>query len=335
MILAGDIGATKTILGLFSTGSDPADPLTEATYPSTDYANLEDMVSEFLLTTEKGPLEAACFGVAGPVKTGRAKVTNLPWSLEVGSLTAALGIPHVKLINDLEAVANAVPLLRPSDLKTLNTGIPDQKGTRAVIAPGTGLGEAFLTWGGQRWYSHPTEGSHTDFSPANDDQIELLQYLRRTIGHVSWELVCSGIGIPNIVLFLKDSGRYEVPSWLGESIGSIQDIIPIIVDKALNEAPPCPLCIETLRLFVSILGAESGNLALKVLATGGIYIGGGIPPRIMPLLETDDFIKSFTAKGRMTGILKEIPVHVILNTRAAFMGAAMAGLEMTAIGTGE
>ena len=255
MILVGDIGATKTILGLFSRESDPADPLTEVTYPSADYASLEDMVTEFLLTTAKVSLEAACFGVAGPVKGGRAKVTNLPWSLKIDDLREAMGIAHVRMINDLEAVANAVPLLGPSDLKTLNTGVPEQKGIRAVIAPGTGLGEAFLTWGGQRWHSHPTEGSHADFSPADDEQMELLVYLKRTYEHVSWELVCSGIGIPNIVLFLKDSGRYEIPSWLKHLTGSMKDITPTVIRKAMNEIPPCPLCVNTLKLFVSILWA--------------------------------------------------------------------------------
>jgi len=201
-------------------------------------------------------------------------------------------------------------------------------GTRAVLAPGTGLGQSALVWDGQTHHALPSEGGHADFAPTGKDQMGLLSHLARTVDHVSWELVCSGIGIPNIFLYLKDSGRHEMSPELEERMASAQDMTPIIVEGALKNQPPCPLCVETLRIFVSILGAESGNLALKVLSTGGLYIGGGIPPRILPLLMKSDFMRSFTAKGRMTGIMRDMPVHVILNARAAFMGAAKEGLEL-------
>ncbi|UCG39613.1 MAG: glucokinase [bacterium] len=328
MILAGDIGGTKSVLGLFSRQSGPEVPLAEAVFPSRSYPTLEEMIAEFLSHTSPERIEAACFGVAGPVSGVRVSVTNLPWVLDEAALASALQVPRVRLINDLQAVAGAISMLHGKDLKTLNQGRPAAEGPRAVIAPGTGLGEAFLTWDGKGWTSHPSEGGHTDFAPTSEVQIQLLRFLGRSLGHVSWESVCSGIGFPNIYAFLLDSGSFEEPSWLRESLEGARDPIPVIVDAALREDPPCPICREAVDLFVSMLGAEAGNLALKVLATGGVYIGGGIPPKILPFLEGGGFMEAFRSKGRMSGLIGEIPVHVILNPKAALMGAAEEGMRM-------
>jgi glucokinase len=328
MILAGDIGATKTILGLFSPEPGPTVPLTEATFPSADYRTLEDMALDFLSEVKHDTLKAACFGVAGPVKAGCANVTNLEWVLEEEHLSSSLRIRNVKLINDLQAVAAALPLLTSSDIETLNPGVPEKNGIRAIIAPGTGLGEAFLTRDGSRWRSHATEGGHADFAPSGKEQVGLLHYMENFVDHVSYELVCSGIGIPHIFGYLKDSEKYEIPAWLREAIRTTDDLTPVIIDGAMKKGFSCQLCMDTLRMFVSILGAEAGNLALKILPTGGLYIGGGIPLRILPLIRNGNFMETFTAKGRMSRIMEDIPVHVILNTRAALMGAAKESLEI-------
>jgi len=327
MILAGDIGGTKTILGLFSREAGPGHPLVEDTFSSRDYSGLEEMSARFLGRAGSEPIKAACFGIAGPVRPGGVDTTNLPWSLDTYRLSQALGVPLLRFLNDTEALASGLSLLGLNDLKTLNPGIPEDKGVRAVLALGTGLGEAFLTYDNHRWRTHPTEGGHTDFSPAGEEQVSLLRYMNPSLGHVSWELVCSGIGIQNISHFLKDSGNYGEPPW-PEDAAVGYDITPDVIHAALERTPPCPLSVHALGMFVSILGTEAGNLALKVLATGGVYLGGGLPPRILSILEKGGFMESFTAKGRMAEIMKNIPVHVILNTRAAFLGAAKEGLNL-------
>lgn len=332
MILAGDIGATKTILGLFSREQGPARPLTEATFKSSEFRSLEEMAGAFLSRENRGSLQAACFGVAGPVRKGCADITNLSWFLEEKHLSSALGVKNVKLMNDIVAVAAALPLLDSSDLVTLNPGIMEQDGIRAIIAPGTGLGEAFLTWEGEQWHSHPTEGGHVDFAPVGAQQVGLLEYLEGHVDHVSYELVCSGLGIPHIFHYLKISGKYEMTARLRDSNLDTNDLTPVIIDSALKAKDPCPLCRDTLKMFISILAAEAGNLALKVMPTGGMYIGGGIPLRILPLIKSADFMQTFTSKGRLSRIMAEIPVHVILNNRAALTGAAKEGLNLQASG---
>jgi glucokinase len=197
-----------------------------------------------------------------------------------------------------------------------------------VIAPGTGLGQAFLTWDGGRYYAHPSEGGHTDFAPSDDTEIALLRYLMRRFDHVSYEWVCSGMGIPNIYNFFKDSGYVPEPDWLAAELAAADDPTPVIVNRALERPQEAPLCKATLDLFVSVLGAEAGNLALKVLATGGVYLGGGIPPRILPALQDGRFMRAFLRKGRFGRLLERVPVHVILNPKSALMGAAVFGLEM-------
>jgi glucokinase len=242
-------------------------------------------------------------------------------------LTAAVGVSRVKLINDVQAVACSVPILEKNDLCTLSTGKPVTNGTVAVIAVGTGLGEAFLTWDGNSYLSHPTEGGHTDFGPADEGQTGLLTFMASKRGHVSWEVVCSGIGIPNIYDYLASTGKYQVAGLTGEKLQTVEDRTPAIINGAFEGNPPSLLCTDTLEMFASILGAESGNLALKTMATGGLYLGGGIPPRILKTLEAGSFMEAFTAKGRLTPMMEEIPVHVILNPKAALMGAAMEAIR--------
>ena len=301
-------------------------PLTEATFASADYASLQALAAEFLAQTDLTPTRAS-FGVAGPVVDGRAEVTNLSWIVEETGLVQALGFSRVRLLNDLDAIAHAVTVLDQGDLHTLHHGEPVRHGPVAVIAPGTGLGEAFVTWDGSRHTDHASEGGHADFAPRNSTEIELLRHLMNRFDHVSYERVCSGSGLPNIYQYLKDSGHAEEPAWLRDQLASAADPTPIIANAALDERAPCPLCVATLDTFVSILGAEAGNLALKVVASGGVYLGGGIPPRILPILENGHFMEAFRAKGRLSDLVARIPVHVILNPKAALLGAAQHGLE--------
>jgi glucokinase len=327
MLLAGDIGGTKTNLAVFSPEDGPRAPLAEATFPSADYPSLETLVREFLSQVAL-KVDRASFGVAGPVAAGQATITNLPWVMEETQLREALNLSSVRLLNDLAAIAHAVPFLAPADLHTLNVGQQTPGGAIAVVAPGTGLGEAFLTWDGTRYRPHASEGGHADFAPTNPFEVELLRYLQDRFEHVSYEQVCSGRGLPNIYAYLKDSGYADEPAWLTKQLAAADDPTPIIVNAALDSQRPCELCVATLNAFVSILGAEAGNLALKVLASGGVYLGGGIPPRILPVLEQERFMAAFRRKGRMSDLLTRVPVHIILNPKVALLGAACHGLEL-------
>jgi glucokinase len=329
MLLAGDIGGTKTVLAVFSPESGPHTPLIEATFPSARYPSLEAIVREFL---GRQPLEIgqACFGVAGPVVAGRAEITNLPWVIAEDGLRAAFGWASARLLNDLESVAYAVPILEPDDIGTLNGGAAIEHGNIAVIAPGTGLGEAFLTWETTGYRAHASEGGHASFAPRDRLQIGLLTYLseRKGLGHVSFERVCSGLlGIPNIYEYLKETAYAPEPDWLAARLAGAADRTPIIVGAAQDQANPCELCAATLRMFVAILGGEAGNLALKVMATAGIYLGGGIPPRILAALQAPPFLEALCHKGRFRETLAKMPVHVILNPKAALLGAAAYGLR--------
>jgi glucokinase len=332
MILAGDIGGTKTNLGIFYTdgaaGSDLyLDDATFQTFYNSDFTSLEGLLAHYLSTVD-GEIDNAVFAVAGPVMNRQARITNLQWMINEEQLSKATGISQIRLMNDLEATAYAVPFLAHDEKHTLNKGVPSDAGTLAVIAPGTGLGESFLTWDGSRYYAHATEGSHVDFAPTNELQIKLLDYLLSTYEHVSYERICSGIGIPNIYAFLKNSLDVEEPDWLKEKLSEGNDPAAIIVNSAINEDCLCEICEMTLDIFVSVLGAEAGNLALKVMARGGVYLGGGIPPRILKLLGNESFMEAFKAKGRMSEIVSDIPVHVILNPQVAVFGAARYGFDL-------
>jgi glucokinase len=335
MLLAGDIGGTKTRLAIVDPALGPRTPLVEAMFPSAHYQSLEALAREFMtgvaaVKLKDRRVERASFGVAGPVVAGRATVTNLPWVIDERQLCLALEIPAVHLLNDLEAIACAVPALgqQPGDLHTLNIGRAVPGGTIAVIAPGTGLGEAYLTFDGGHYRAHASEGGHADFAAATRDEIELLRYLFDHLDHVSYERIISGIGIPNIYAYLKHSGYAPEPDWLTEALRTAADPTPIIVNAAMDTSRPAALCTATLNLFVTILGSEAGNLALKMLATGGVYLGGGIPPRILPALDDRRFLEAFRNKGRMSALLAEVPVHVILNPGVALLGAAYRGLEV-------
>lgn len=327
MLLAGDIGGTKTILAIYSPDQGARVPLVEATFASDDYPSLQAIAQEFLRRVDYG-VTWGCFGVAGPVVDGHVKTTNLPWEMDEAELSSALQLEKVHLLNDLESIANAIPQLEPDDLATINEGNPESDGAIAVIAPGTGLGEGFLVWNGSRYRAFPSEGGHTDFGPSNETEIELLRFLMQRFDHVSYEWVCSGMGIPNIYAFYKETGRATEPEWLAEQIAAAEDDTPIIVNAALDNSSE--ICRLTLETFVSVLGAEAGNMALKVLATGGVFLGGGIPPRILPALHDERFMRAFLRKGRFAGLLKRMPVRVILNAKAGLMGAAAYGLEMGA-----
>ena len=327
MLLAGDIGGTKTNLGVYSTEKGPRKPLVEATFPSAQYPSLEALVSDFLKQADVN-VDCAAFGVAGPVVGGKATITNLPWVVDETQLRETLNLRSVGLLNDLEAIAHGVPLLEQEDLHTLNERVPAPGGTLAIIAPGTGLGEAFLTWDGSCYRAHASEGGHADFGPTSPLEIGLLRYLQKRLEHVSYDRVCSGLGLPNIYAYLKESGYAEEPSWLAEQLAAAEDPTPVIVNAAFGTEEPCKLCAATLDIFVSVLGAEAGNLALKVLATGGVYLGGGIPPRILPALKQGGFMEAFRNKGRFSDLLARVPVKVILNAKIALLGAAWYGLRL-------
>jgi glucokinase len=324
-VMAGDIGGTKTHLAVFSSESGLGAPLEEAIFISRDYPSLEALVREFL-SRSGTKVDRASFGVAGPVVNGQAKITNLPWIMDEANLADTLGVTSVHLINDLLALAHAVLFLAEKDLHVLNKGHAVSGGAIAVVAPGTGLGEAYLTWDGAEYRAYASEGGHSDFAPSNALEAGLLCYLRERFGHVSYERICSGIGLVNIYAYLKDSGYADEPDWLAEQMVSVHDPTPVIVKAALDEERMCKICQITLNMFISILGAEAGNMALKVMASGGVYLGGGIPPRILSALEGGSFMEAFRHKGRMSKLMEEFPVHVILNPKAALLGAACHGM---------
>ena len=325
-LLAGDIGGTKAKLAIYHPKDGPRHPLAQATFPSANFASLEALVAEFL--KGKGwSISKASLGIAGPIVNGCVQVTNLPWVVDARTLSADLGAPVI-ILNDLTAIALGIPFLEAQDLTTLNAGTPAPNGAIAVIAPGTGLGEAFLIWNGNAYVPCASEGGHTDFAPTNPTELQLLSYLRSRHEHVSYEWVCSGLGLPNIYEFLRDTRRYPEPEWLKTELSRAKDPTPIISQAAV--AGKAEICVETLRLFVSILGSEAGNLALKVLASGGVYLGGGIPPRILPFLKDASFMQAFTAKGRFSEMMAKVPVHVIRNPEAGLFGAACHGLQNTA-----
>ena len=329
MLLVADIGGTKTDLAIYSPADGPRSPRVEATLASAKYANLETLLRHFLTQADL-PVERACLGIAGPVVGGRATVTNLPWEIDASQLKQTFNLRSVHLLNDLESTAYALPILEQEDLYTLNVGEKESRGSIAVIAPGTGLGEAFLTWEATGYRAHASEGGHADFAPTDSQQIGLLRHLLRTWEHVSYERVCSGVGLPNIYDYLKDNQLASEPEWLAAQLSGVADRTPLIVKAALDGQTQCQICTVALDMFVTILGAEAGNLALKVLATGGVYLGGGIPPRILPALNQERFVRAFRNKGRFSELLSRVPIHVILNARAALLGAAHYGLEILA-----
>jgi glucokinase len=325
MLIAGDIGGTKTDLAIYSSESGPHTPLAQTEVHSADYPSLQAMVTEFLAQV-KLSVDVASFDVAGPVINGHAKTTNLPWVLDEGTLARELDLKAAHLMNDLEAVARAVPALRSEDTITIHKGERVPNGPIAVIAPGTGLGESFLTWDGSEYIAHGSEGGHSDFAPTDERQLRLLHYLLPRFGHVGVERVCSGIGVPNIYEFLRDEEKISEQPEVAQLIATAKDHTKAIVEAALDAQHPSELCVATVDLLVSILASEAGNLALKVLATGGVYLAGGIALHLVKFLQEPQFFETFARKGRFKDLMERMPIHII-TTRAALLGAATFGLQ--------
>jgi len=322
-VLAGDIGGTKTSLALFAAGEGLPLAMEIESYPSRESANLEKIVKKFLANRDAF-ISSVCFGIAGPVVNGRCKTTNLPWEVSEARLKKTFGWERVRLVNDLAATAMSIPLLNRREFSILNRGRPQEGGNIALVAPGTGLGQGLVTFHRGKAIPLPSEGGHVDFAPNNELEVELWRYLQQRLGHVSVERIVSGPGLGNIYAWLRDSGRHPEPEWLKERLLQ-EDPAKVIAECGLGEKHP--LCVEALRTFVSVLGAVTGNLALTGLATGGVYLGGGIPPKILPALKKGIFSKAFADKGRFRGLLEKIPVRVIMNEQAALLGAAECALR--------
>jgi glucokinase len=318
MILAGDIGGTKTKLALFELEGERLKLVVEEAFRSREHGSLDEVVGKFV-SVHQPPVERASFGIAGPVTDGSCATSNLAWRVDARQLADGLGLEAVGLINDLEANAYGIAALGPEDFAVLNAGAPEADGNAAVISAGTGLGEAGLYWDGRQHRPFASEGGHTDFAPRNELEVDLLHYLLDRFARVSYERVLSGPGLLNIYSFLRDTGRGEELPWLAEQMKG-RDPAAVISQAALEGRSE--LCVQALDMFVSLYGAEAGNLALKVMATGGVYVGGGIAPKIIAKLNDGTFTKAFMAKGRLTPLLEGIPIRVILNDQTALLGAA-------------
>lgn len=327
-LLAADIGATKTLIGIFRHDRDGLAAEASARLANADHAALADMLAAFLGQNRTGAVDAACIAFPGPVVNGRAQGTNIGWTVDRDSLPAVLDTPQVSIVNDMEAAARGMLLLPEADFALLNAGRPaGQPGNAAVLAVGTGLGEAILHWDGQDHRPIATEGSHADFAPGSEPEIALLRHLRqRHDGHVSWERVISGPGLVAIYRFLRRSAAAE-PAWLARSLAD-DDPAAAVSTAALQGRDP--VCQDAVTLFARLLGAEAGNLALKCLATGGVYIGGGIAPQILPVLQGGAFMAGFTDKGRFAGLLSAIPVRVAMDDGAGLLGAARIAADLAA-----
>jgi glucokinase len=316
MLLAGDIGGTKTLLGLFTPGADRPEPTTVRQFVTLDYDSLDAIIDEFLdAVSPTPPIEAACFGVAGPVLNGTARLTNVPWVVDAHETRARLSIPRVNVLNDLEAMAWSITVLRPDELAVLQEGEPTPTANAAIIAAGTGLGEALLHNVGGKFHPVSSEGGHADFAARTDREIALLRDVIARFGRAQYEAVLSGPGLVNIHRFTHPEACPAVPD-------PASDDAPAQISAAAL-AHACAHCVDALELFVAIYGAEAGNLALRAVATAGVYIGGGIAPHILPALQIGGFMRAFLDKAPMNDLIARIPVKVILNQRAALLGAAV------------
>jgi glucokinase len=328
MILAGDVGGTKVHLALYRFEQGALRHVRDQKFSAPQFPDLQSIVREFLNPKDRPAgaadegIDAACFGVPGPVRKNVIRLTNLPWTLDSHQLARDLDIEHLFLINDLEANGYGIAELSPDQIVTLSEGDSSQVGNRALIAAGTGLGEGLLIWNGKSHVPMASEGGHCDFGPRTDLEIELLQYLRTDAevnGHVSWERVCSGIGLKNIYTFLRDRKKMEESPELRERMKT-ED--PNSVIGKLGESGENELCAKVLDVFAGVYGAEAGNLALKILAHGGVYVGGGIAPKILKKMQDGTFMQAFYDKGRMHDLVSNMPVRIILESRAALIGAA-------------
>jgi glucokinase len=322
-ILVGDIGGTNTRLAIIETVKGKFTITAEEIFPSREEPSLESAVRKFLPRISS-PIALASFGVAGPVRSGRCEATNLPWVIDSRELARQFNLPRVGLINDWEAGAYGIDSLGDQDFEVLNPGSLEARGNRAIVSAGTGLGEVGLFWDGREYRPFATEGGHADFAPRNHLEMDLLNSLLKRHPRVSAERVLCGQGLFTIYQFLRDRGGEEEPRWLVEEM-RLKDPPAVVSENALSGKSP--LCVQALDLFVSLYGAEAGNMALKVMATGGVYLGGGIAPKILAKLKDPVFMNAFTAKGRMRPLLQAIPVRVILNPKVALIGAARHALR--------
>jgi len=324
-VLAGDIGGTNARVALVEICSTQARVLHEQRFRPGDFPGLAPLVQRF--RTETGSdAERACFGVAGRVIDGRCRGPNLPWTINERELAAAIGIANISLINDFSAVGYGLARLGPGDLETLQPGEPVEHGVIAVIGAGTGLGEGFLVWDGARYRVEPSEGGHVDFAPRDDLEWRLLQSLRRKFEHVSYELVASGPGLVNIYRVLAATGLIPEGAAVRQEMDR-GDAAAVIMRHALADSDA--LCAQALDVFISVLGAQTGNLALTVLALGGVYVAGGIAPRIIPKLKAGSFLSSFRSKGRLSDVVARVPVHVVMNPSVGLLGAAAVAAELS------
>lgn len=330
MILAGDIGATRVRLAAFETEGNRLKCVVEKNYMSQEHGGLSEILAQFV-RTEGIPVHSACLGVAGPVRSGRSKISNLPWIIDSREVAKQLKLDFVGLLNDLEAYAYGIDALDSKDFITLSEGSENAEGNRAVISARTGLGVAGLYWDGFRHHPFACEGGHADFAPTNDLQMELLAYLQKKYGRISCERILSGPGIRNIYEFLRDAHKAEEPAWLRDQISAAPDVPALISQLALEGKSA--ICDQTLTIFVSVFGAETGNCALQYMSTGGIFIGGSIAAKIVTRMKDPVFMKSFLDKGRMEILLNDMPVKIILNDDCGLIGAARYTLVQKAFPT--
>lgn len=320
-VLAGDIGGTNTRLAICEVTEDSVLRLAEEIEPSTRFRTFKETVREFVAKHDF-ELRAACFGLPGPVRGRRASLTNLPWAVDADELERELGLPSVRLINDLVANAYGLGTLDKEDVWVLREGVPDPLGNAALISAGTGLGEAGLHRIDGVLVPFATEGGHTDFGPTNKMECDLLLFLqRRHGGHISWERVLSGPGLHALYDFLRERSPSAEPAWLRDELDAASDPSAVIGRYAVQEKSE--LAAETVNLFLALYGAEASNLALKTLATSGLYIGGGIAPKLRPLFQESAFLQRFDHKGRMRAVVEQIPIRLVLDDKAALQGAAL------------
>jgi glucokinase len=324
MILAGDIGGTKTNLAYFSPEGDRLVLSTFKSYVSRDFGSLEEVIDRFT-HEHSASITHAAFGIAGPIVDGTSKLTNLGWHVDAKKVASHLRLGSVGLLNDLEATSYGTLRLAEGEKVVLREGTPRPQAAIAVIAAGTGLGEGGLVWDGRRYRSLPSEGGHTDFGPRNELEMDLLRYLRTKYDRVSYERVVAGPGILNLYEFFRSRADYAEPDWLTTRMKKSDPSAAI--SRAGSEGKD-PVCVQVIDLFVSLYGAEAGNLALKILATGGVYVGGGIAPKILRKMQEGGFVDSFVSKGRYTDLLRRVPIYIVLNDRTALMGAAHYALVM-------